>query len=465
MKILLAISDRELRIEMLSRLKRLGHHIQQLTDMKTELSESLLEEASILFVDERVEWADIAKRLPVAHDAAATSSGECLGSPLPCRVVVLDSNPTVRKAVRRVKQGAWNYVAAPVPVAELVELLGQAEATASYEREKRPLVSSRSMRSTDSSELAQVIVGKSDAMHRVRRMIRIAAKTDANVLIYGETGAGKDLVAAAIHQRSHRAKSPLVKVGCTLLPPSLIESELYGHEEGSFTGAEKPRTGRFEMAAGGTIYLDDVDDVALEQQGKLLRVIEEKVFERVGGTKLIKADVRFIASTKQQLLAKVADGSFRQDLYYRLDVLRLRIPPLRQRREDIAELAEHVLSRLSSKPPTAVDPAVLEVLVAHQWPGNVRELIHAIERAWLVGEGSIRADWLTADLQAMPVANTQVTDLLSSGVPFRDAIDQAEKQLLIGALQAHEGNKTAAARSLGMKASTFRDKLARHRIR
>ena len=158
-------------------------------------------------------------------------------------------------------------------------------------------------------------------------MIRIASKTDANVLIHGETGVGKDLVASVIHRQSHRQKAPYVKVGCTLLPPSLIESELYGHEEGSFTGADQHRPGRFEMAEGGTIYLDDVDDISLEQQAKLLRVIEEKVFERVGGTKLIKANVRIIASTKLNLLDKVADGTFRQDLYYRLDVLRLRIPP------------------------------------------------------------------------------------------------------------------------------------------
>jgi DNA-binding NtrC family response regulator len=252
-----------------------------------------------------------------------------------------------------------------------------------------------------------------------------------------------------------------------LLPPSLIESELYGHEEGSFTGADQHRRGRFEMAEGGSIYLDDVDDIAVEQQAKLLRVIEEKVFERVGGTTLIRANVRVIASTKLNLLDKVADGSFRQDLYYRLDVLRLRVPPLRDRLEDIPALTTHLLHRIAGDQPHAIDDQAMDMLCGHAWPGNVRELYHTLERAWLVGGGQITAELLRSDL----AADDQDASVVSAGGPghagnqhsgFKAAMDFAEKQLLVDALRTSDGNKTAAAQSLGMKPSTFRDKLAKH---
>ena len=292
------------------------------------------------------------------------------------------------------------------------------------------------------------------------------------MLIHGETGVGKDLIASVIHRLSHRQKGPYVKVGCTLLPPSLIESELYGHEEGSFTGADQHRSGRFEMAEGGTIYLDDVDDISLEQQSKLLRVIEEKVFERVGGTKLIKAHVRIIASTKLNLLDKVADGTFRQDLYYRLDVLRLRVPPLRNRLEDIPALTQHLLVRIAGDEAYAIDDAALDLLCRHSWPGNVRELYHTLERAWLIGGGHIAADLLRADLgieYAAPALLDSAEGLspvmmnrASRESGFKAAMDYAEKQLLIEALTESGGNKSAAAQTLGMKPSTFRDKLTKH---
>ena len=188
-------------------------------------------------------------------------------------------------------------------------------------------------------------------------MVEICAKTDANVLLCGETGVGKDLLATTIHRNSHRHGFPYVKVGCTLFPPQLIESELYGHEKGSFTGADQQRKGRFDLAEDGTLYLDDVDDIPLEQQSKLLRAIEEKVFERVGGSSPIKANVRIIASTKRNLLEKIAEGTFREDLYYRLDVLRINIPPLRERMDDVPLLAEHLLKRIAGDRPCRIDPA------------------------------------------------------------------------------------------------------------
>ena len=295
-------------------------------------------------------------------------------------VVMMSANGSIPIAVQSIKMGAFDFLKKPIPAEKLQQLLSV------IGRERADMkLSPQPTTATHRSHVDREIVGSSSAIERVKRMIRIASKTDANVLIYGETGVGKDLVASVIHRLSHRQRSPYVKVGCTVLPPSLIESELYGHEEGSFTGADQHRSGRFEMAEGGTIYLDDVDDISLEQQAKLLRVIEEKVFERVGGTKLIKANVRILASTKLNLLDKVGDGTFRQDLYYRLDVLRLRIPPLRNRLGDIPALTEHLLQRIAGDHSRAIDDDAVDVLCRHSWPGNVRELYHALERAWLVG--------------------------------------------------------------------------------
>ena len=204
----------------------------------------------------------------------------------------------------------------------------------------------------------------------------------------GETGCGKDLIASTIHRNSPRRTCPFVKAGCTLYPSQLIESELYGHEKGAFTGAEQRRQGRFELAEGGTLYLDDADDIPLEHQAKLLRAIEEKVYERVGGVSLIRADVRIIASTKRNLLEKIAAGSFRQDLYYRLDVMRVNIPPLRERREDVPLLANHLLKRIAKDAAAELEADAQEVLQRHDWPGNVRELYHVLERGLPGGLGA-----------------------------------------------------------------------------
>jgi DNA-binding NtrC family response regulator len=321
----------------------------------------------------------------------------------------------------------------------------------------------------DADDLDAAIIGSSEEMQRVKRMVRISARTDANVLLCGETGVGKDLLASVIHRHSHRSKYPFVKVGCTLFPSALIESELYGHEEGSFTGADRGRKGRFELAESGTIYLDDVDDIPLEHQAKLLRAIEEKVFERVGGATPIKADVRIIASTKLNLLDKIAEGTFRQDLYYRLDVLRIRVPALRERREDIPPLAAHLLQRIADGQRYSIEPDAVSLLTHHPWPGNVRELYNTLERALLIGGGRITAEVLSAEIGGLPSFGARPQAAAAPHSPqnggFKAAMEYAEKQLLVNALDACGGNKTAAATSLGMKPSTFRDKLTKHGLK
>ena len=366
-------------------------------------------------------------------------------------VIMMTAYGSIPVAVEAMRLGAFDFVTKPFRNEDIFPLLARIERTTA------PAVEGVSP-AEPVAEIDREIVGLSAAMARVRRMVEICARTDANVLLVGETGVGKDLLTSVIHRHSHRHGFPYVKVGCTLFPPNLIESELYGHEKGSFTGAEQRRKGRFDLAEGGTLYLDDVDDIPLEHQSKLLRAIEEKVFERVGGAALIKADVRIIASTKRNLLDKIAEGGFREDLYYRLDVLRIVVPPLRERIEDVPFLAEHLLRRISGQRGCRIEPEAIELLQRHQWPGNVRELAHTLERTYLVGGGTITAELLQTEIN--DVAGSAAKPLPTGD--FQAAMDQTERDLLERALRAAGGNKTAAAAALGMKSSTFRDKLAKH---
>ncbi len=367
-------------------------------------------------------------------------------------VVMMTAYGSIEVAVEAVKLGAFDFVTKPFRNDDIFPLLARIE----RERKKAAEAAAADEPPLPQASIAESIITESPSMDRVMRMIEIAARTDANVLLLGETGVGKDLIASVIHRHSYRSGFPYVKVGCTLFPPQLIESELYGHEKGSFTGAEEKRKGRFDLAQGGTLYLDDVDDIPLEHQSKLLRAIEEKVFERVGGTTPIQADVRIIASTKQNLLDKIDDGSFRRDLYYRLDVLRINIPPLRDRLDDLPLLVDHLMKRIAKDEPYVIDSDAVDVLLRHDWPGNIRELYHTLERAWLVGADHITARLLSAEMAGIAAKKKPATG------GFRAAMDQAERQLLADALTAAGGNKSAAAEALGMKPSTFRDKLAKH---
>lgn len=455
MKILVVDHEKVNRANLADKLAAHGHELRAVADGAEALEQLQAEPFDVVFADPKVPSIDGVELLRRIKEGPQADT----------HVVMMSSNGSIPVAVAAVKLGAFDFLKKPIPAEKLLLLL-----TEIARQRGKPVVSGKRQGGDARGDVDREIIGDSSAIQRVKRMIRIAAQTDANVLIHGETGVGKDLVASAIHRLSHRSMSPYVKVGCTLFPPSLIESELYGHEEGSFTGADQHRVGRFEMAEGGTIYLDDVDDISLEQQAKLLRVIEEKVFERVGGTKLIKANVRIVASTKLNLLDKVNAGTFRQDLYYRLDVLRLRIPPLRARIEDVPPLAGHLLARIAGMSAPDMDDEAVGVLMRHSWPGNVRELYHTLERAWLIGGGRISAEFLEADLDdAMSDgAGGDPLDLLADpgrvreGGGFKAAMDFAEKQLIVEALRVSNGNKTAAAHSLGMKPSTFRDKIVKH---
>jgi two-component system, NtrC family, response regulator HydG len=312
-----------------------------------------------------------------------------------------------------------------------------------------------------------VVVGRSRRMRAVFDFLRVIEGSESNVLIIGETGTGKEVVARLIHHRSERRRGPFVAVGCAILTESLIETELFGHEHGAFTGAIRDRAGRFEMAHGGTIFLDDVDDVPPAVQVKLLRVIQERIVERVGGTRPIPVDVRVITGSKRSLRRMVADGKFREDLFYRLNVLPIWLPPLRERREDIPALTDHFLSRFfkeSGHTPVLSD-TVRQLLQRYSWPGNVRELENACERlAQTCHCDRVRAACMPASILFQTTTDRPMpSDACeqSHAVSLDDRLRDVEMNLITWALRASSGNKSKAAELLQIKRSTLGDRIRR----
>ena len=306
------------------------------------------------------------------------------------------------------------------------------------------------------------IIGNSKPMQVVYDLIAQVSKSNATVLIRGESGTGKELVAHAVHYNSSRASKPFIKVNCAALPETVLESELFGHEKGAFTGAVVMRKGRFELAAGGTIFLDEVGDFSPTTQIKLLRVIQEREFERVGGISTIKADVRIIAATNRDLEQLIEDGTFRQDLYYRLNVFPIHLPPLRERKTDILLLADYFVekySRLNHKNIRRISTPAIDMLMAYHWPGNVRELENCIERAVLVStDDVIHGHHLPPTLQTAEASGTVFSGTLEA------TMDNFERELLLDALKSARGNKAKAARALGISERLMGLRVQKHGI-
>jgi Nif-specific regulatory protein len=290
------------------------------------------------------------------------------------------------------------------------------------------------------------IIGTSGPVRQVYEQVAQVATTNTTVLVRGESGTGKELIAHAIHYNSLRAKKPFVKVSCAALPESLIEAELFGHEKGAFTGAEARKKGRFELAEGGTLFLDEIGDINLSTQVKLLRVLQEREFERVGGTETIKVNVRLIAATNKDMEVAIAEGSFREDLYYRLNVFTIFVPPLRDRKADLLLLADHFLEKFSrehGKSIKRISTPAIDMLVSYHWPGNVREMENALERAVLMCEGQVvHAHHLPPSLQTAEASGTVTR------VSLADAVVAYEKDLIQDALKTTRGNRAKAARLL-----------------
>jgi Nif-specific regulatory protein len=308
------------------------------------------------------------------------------------------------------------------------------------------------------------MIGSSNAMQEVYRLIEQVAQSNTTVIIRGESGTGKDLVAHALHYNSLRADKPFVKVNCTALPETLLESELFGHEKGAFTGAVDRKLGRFEWAHGGTIFLDEIGDFSLNLQVKLLRVIQTKEFERVGGRETIKSNVRIIVATNKNLEEAIKTGIFREDLYYRINVFPIFLPPLRERKDDIMLLADHFLEKFAkenSKNITRISTPAIEMLTSYHWPGNVRELENCIERAVLVcNEDVIRSEHLPPSLQM----NRKVTIDIGGNMTLTEIIENKEKEIIVDTLKKVGGSQRKAAAELGITERIMGYKVKKYKI-
>jgi two-component system response regulator HydG len=349
-------------------------------------------------------------------------------------VIVLSGHGTVEEAVQAMKEGAYDFLTKPLERAYLVRTVRQA-----LEHRALVLENRRLQRRLDELVGAGEIIGESPAIRRVLALVKQVAPTVSTVLIQGEIGTGNELVARALHEGSPRRGRPFIRVNCAALPETLLESELFGYERGAFTGAVARKEGRFELADGGTLLLDEAGDLSVTTQAKLLRVLQAGEFERLGGTRTMKADVRLVAATNQNLALLVKDRRFREDLYYRLNVITIDVPPLRERAEDIPLLAQHFLRVHASRNHRQLDgftEAALARLRACPWPGNVRELEHAVERAVVLARGSL------IDLADLPPSVSQVEPATRIvPIPLGMPLDEVEQRLIEETLRLTKGNK------------------------
>ncbi|HOO16370.1 MAG: sigma-54-dependent Fis family transcriptional regulator [Phycisphaerae bacterium] len=374
-------------------------------------------------------------------------------------VILMTAYASVDTAVQAIKGGAYDYITKPFTTQELVPKL-----------ERLLAVRSEVPRNEEVEQLSQ-LVAVSQSMKRLFAQVRAVADTDRTILLCGESGTGKELFAEAIHDLSRRADKPFVRFSCAALQASVLESELFGHEKGAFTGAIRQKPGRFELAHTGTILLDEVDDIPVEIQVKLLRVVEQQEFERVGGETPVHVDVRLLCATKCDLLKLVKEGRFREDLYYRLNVISLAIPPLRERPDDIPLLARHFLKKhaaLTGDRVVTISPAALDQLLRHNWPGNVRELEHVMERALaFCGGHEIRPEHITAPVveATEPVAWAAGMEPPEGARPgLTDTLSDIERRMILLALRQCDNNQVRAAQRLGIPRTTLRDKMAKYKI-
>jgi two-component system nitrogen regulation response regulator NtrX len=382
-------------------------------------------------------------QMPGGKDGLATLEQLAREAPgLP--VIMMSGRAGLQDAVRATKLGAYHFLEKPLAPEAVLLTLRSALALARARAEAQALREALGPTAT--------LVGSSPQMAEVRALIARVAATESRVLISGESGTGKELVAAAIHAASARADAPFVRVNCAAIPRELVESEMFGHERGSFTGATDRRTGRFEQADGGTLFLDEVGDLAAEAQAKLLRALEAGEIERVGGERPIPVDVRLVSATNKDLQRAAKDGAFRGDLLYRLHVFPIHIPPLRERPGDVPELAAHLAALVTTRfgrAPVRFEPGAMQLLVAHRWPGNVRELANVVERVIiLAGSSTIGAEEVRA---ALPPGEGGEAPLPAPGpvaIALTDALDSYERTLIARALSASGGNIAEAARSL-----------------
>jgi len=370
-------------------------------------------------------------------------------------VVVMTAFGTVETAVEAMKAGASDYVLKPFSLSEMRMVIRKELDVRDLREENRSLREALGKRYVHPN-----VVARSAKMQEVLATVDRVAPTNSTVLLGGESGVGKDLIARAIHEKSRRGSGPFIKINSTAIPENLLESELFGYEKGAFTGANASKPGKFELADKGTLFLDEIGDVPPAIQVKLLRVLQEREFERLGGTRTVKVDVRLIAATNRDLREALEQGTFREDLYYRLNVVPIDIAPLRQRKEDIPDLVNLFISRFagdSGKPVNSITPEAMQILVNYHWPGNVRELQNIIERACALAKGTVlEAGDIRLDVRPAKVANGA-----SGFLPEGMTLEHWEDEMIQEALRRANGNKSQAARLLGLSRNALRYRLSK----
>ena len=391
-------------------------------------------------------------------------------------VILMTAYGSTQTAIQAMKHGAYDYLTKPFDVPKLQELVANALSAA---RAMKQVVSYEPLLEQEDYDLG--IIGQSPAMQEVFKTIGQLAASDATVLITGESGTGKELVARAIYSHSERSRQPFLAINCAAIPENLLESELFGHEKGAFTGAQSQRIGKFEQCDGGTLFLDEIGDMTAQTQTKILRVLQDGTFERVGGNAPVKANVRVIAATNKQLEQAVSDGEFREDLFYRLNVVRIQLPSLRERPGDIPALVNYFLAKNSPNPPQprTIQPEALTRLQAHTWPGNVRELENAVQRALVLAKGdAILPEDLPPEVSQSPTevvtGSVEGEDLAGLAArlfrwarahPNLKIIPAVERELIINALKETSGNQVQAAKLLGITRATLRKRIEKFGIK
>lgn len=423
--------------------------------------------ADVIFLDIRMPRMDGLATLAAIREEKLTDAP----------VVIISAFGDSHQTIEAMRLGAYDYITKPLDLDEIVAVLHRAAAqrrlTLQISSERRAAQTFRADDdeiSTDAEPRAvgrSAMIGNNRAMRDIFKQIGRLAATDATVLITGESGTGKELVARAIHDHSARAPHPFIAVNCGALPENLIEAELFGHERGAFTGAERQKKGRFELAHTGTLFLDEVGELTASAQVKLLRALQERRFERVGGTETLAVDVRVLAATNRQIKSEVEEKRFREDLYYRLSVIELRLPPLRARLADIPQLAEYFCEKLSAHhgvaPKTLAD-ASLRALLSYDYPGNVRELENMIERAIVISGADVILPEHLFDQKKFYDQSAQPTDSSFLQLPFKESIAALERELIRRAIEAAGGNRAEAARRLQINRRLLYSKMDEHHL-
>ncbi len=380
-------------------------------------------------------------------------------------VILLTAYGTVDTAVEAMQRGAFDYLVKPANIGEIRATINRVMTMLNLRDEVDPV-----NLEPGGIQIPDKIIGRSATMQNLYKIVGKIAKSSATVLITGESGSGKELIAKTIHANSTRTERPFVSINCGALPETLIENELFGHEKGAFTGAGSLQLGRFELADGGTLFLDEIGDLPFSLQSKLLRVLQENEFERIGGAKTIKVDVRVIAATNRNLAEMVKEKTFRSDLFYRLNVVPLRVPPLRERKEDIPLLVEHFVKKYAKKHHCLVPlvtPAALRALTEYEWPGNVRELANLLERTVVLAQGVLDIDDFSFNLSWVDDyihPNNFITEILNNNDSLKDMLAAVERIILVKVMSEQKGNRSRTAQRLKVSRRTLLYKLQEHRL-